>query len=467
MKTQEIISMAHALKAVREGKKLDPVDKKDAMGDYEDRDDKDIDNDGDTDSSDRYLHNRRKKVTKKVAKESMNPLKRYKQMVSEGVNKDGQMTAEVPSDQPAQKLGEPKTIAQQKREHIRRLREARNQMPKNGQMPRDHVDGKQPAESEHDAKPVDQEKMKKVNKEAIRDGATMREFLDAMREAAGQMAREKVPQQPAEVQGSPKNIKQGKETSATKATNKLDQKQAPAELDGVKAIAQNHKSEKEANRDAETKQKSVAEDYQTNQDRYVGEMADLADQISEMVEEMVEQHEEAREASKRITDAYRQGKEPSDEDSKKAGGLLYNAKELVRSLMECRDALEVSQRAPIEESKQTPAVRYAKPSNPESRTPLSIRDAMLMMHERADRAKHYEGATDPQEYDDNWSGKAKEFANKHKVEEPDYADINKVAEMNKTEVGASLARKVNHRHNDQTIGDKTRPGADKYRGRRT
>ena len=35
---------------------------------YEDRDDKDIDNDGDTDDSDRYLHKRRQAVTKAVKK---------------------------------------------------------------------------------------------------------------------------------------------------------------------------------------------------------------------------------------------------------------------------------------------------------------------------------------------------------------------------------------------------------------
>ena len=45
---------------------LDKVDpnKVEPEDDYEDRDDKDIDNDGDTDDSDKYLHKRRKAVTK-------------------------------------------------------------------------------------------------------------------------------------------------------------------------------------------------------------------------------------------------------------------------------------------------------------------------------------------------------------------------------------------------------------------
>jgi len=51
-----------------EKKKLDPVDKKELEKDYDDRTDKDIDNDGDTDKSDEYLHNRRKTIKKAMAK---------------------------------------------------------------------------------------------------------------------------------------------------------------------------------------------------------------------------------------------------------------------------------------------------------------------------------------------------------------------------------------------------------------
>jgi len=45
-------------------KKLDPVNHKELKGDHADRKDKDIDNDGDVDKSDKYLHMRRKKVSK-------------------------------------------------------------------------------------------------------------------------------------------------------------------------------------------------------------------------------------------------------------------------------------------------------------------------------------------------------------------------------------------------------------------
>ena len=51
---------------------LDPVDtdKVEPEDDFEDREDKDIDNDGDTDDSDEYIHNKRKAITKAVKKES-------------------------------------------------------------------------------------------------------------------------------------------------------------------------------------------------------------------------------------------------------------------------------------------------------------------------------------------------------------------------------------------------------------
>lgn len=45
---------------------MDPVDKKELKGKHKDRKDKDIDNDGDVDSSDEYLHKRRKAISKEA-----------------------------------------------------------------------------------------------------------------------------------------------------------------------------------------------------------------------------------------------------------------------------------------------------------------------------------------------------------------------------------------------------------------
>ena len=51
--------------------KLDPVNKKAVKKDFDDRKDKDIDNDGDVDSTDKYLHKRRKAVSKAIANEEL------------------------------------------------------------------------------------------------------------------------------------------------------------------------------------------------------------------------------------------------------------------------------------------------------------------------------------------------------------------------------------------------------------
>jgi hypothetical protein len=48
------------------GKKLDPVNKKAVKKKFDDRQDKDIDNDGDTDASDKFLHKKRKAITKAI-----------------------------------------------------------------------------------------------------------------------------------------------------------------------------------------------------------------------------------------------------------------------------------------------------------------------------------------------------------------------------------------------------------------
>ena len=50
---------------------MDPVDPKAAKKKFKDRKDKDIDNDGDVDDSDEYLHKRRKAIGKAMAKEAV------------------------------------------------------------------------------------------------------------------------------------------------------------------------------------------------------------------------------------------------------------------------------------------------------------------------------------------------------------------------------------------------------------
>ena len=54
------------------GKKLDPVNKKAVKKKFADRQDKDIDNDGDVDSSDKFLHKKRKAISKAIRNTSRN-----------------------------------------------------------------------------------------------------------------------------------------------------------------------------------------------------------------------------------------------------------------------------------------------------------------------------------------------------------------------------------------------------------
>ena len=52
-------------------KKIDPVNPEAAKKKFDDRKDKDIDNDGDVDSSDKFLHKRRKAIGKAMKKEGL------------------------------------------------------------------------------------------------------------------------------------------------------------------------------------------------------------------------------------------------------------------------------------------------------------------------------------------------------------------------------------------------------------
>ena len=62
-------SLEEAIKAAVKNEKLDTVNKTAVKKKFDDRKDKDIDNDGDVDSSDEYLHKRRKAISKAIKSE--------------------------------------------------------------------------------------------------------------------------------------------------------------------------------------------------------------------------------------------------------------------------------------------------------------------------------------------------------------------------------------------------------------
>jgi hypothetical protein len=64
-------SISKAWQEVYEKKTLDPVDHDELKGKHKDREDGDIDNDGDIDSSDKYLHKKRKAISKAIKKEEV------------------------------------------------------------------------------------------------------------------------------------------------------------------------------------------------------------------------------------------------------------------------------------------------------------------------------------------------------------------------------------------------------------
>ena len=59
------------IKKQDEASELDPVNKDAVKKKFKDRKDKDIDNDGDVDSSDKFLHKKRKAISKAMGKEEI------------------------------------------------------------------------------------------------------------------------------------------------------------------------------------------------------------------------------------------------------------------------------------------------------------------------------------------------------------------------------------------------------------
>lgn len=477
MKRENIDAMAAALKQVAE-KKMDPVDKKDAMGKFDNRKDKDIDNDGDTDKSDKYLHKRRKAVTKAVT------------------GGKSQKEVETQVQEEAEELEElsKKTLGSYaKKAH----KDAANKKNNATQAYRDALGSKKTTANDFDN--IDkvyhkgQKRSRYVNKAIDRltkeetqpmtalERYKAKKIEEAANATTGPEAMKTVTGPAKTVQGS-KEVKQGMEKSSTKDTSKLDKKTAPPAQDANKAIASNQKEEDKSQKKAVASQTDdvnkkpamkestdINEDYQLLEQKYVDRLLSTATEIMNTAKILHSNHTAAKAAMKRISAAYAKNKQPSEADRKAANKGLYDCKYVVRSLEDALDSL--IQKLPSDmnegraiQSGNTKSVaayeqvsRFGKPVELETRKPTSVRDALAMMESRD---AHTKGATPPQAYDDNWSKGAKDWADKHPTHEVPEADINKVVEKNKQEVGLSLQRTVNYRHNDNKQGDKKPVGND-------
>ena len=98
MDKKYVDSISKAWQEVYEKKTLDPVDHDELKGKHKDRDDKDIDNDGDVDSSDKFLHKKRKAISKAIKKEEVDESSCGSVNASKKVKKedDQEMTVDEP-----------------------------------------------------------------------------------------------------------------------------------------------------------------------------------------------------------------------------------------------------------------------------------------------------------------------------------------------------------------------------------
>ena len=95
-------SIEEAIKRVVLEKKLDTVNPKAVKKKFDDRKDKDIDNDGDVDSTDKYLHKRRKAISKAISKEEVEIDEEMRVFFVSDKNSEGNVHAKNEKDAIAQ-----------------------------------------------------------------------------------------------------------------------------------------------------------------------------------------------------------------------------------------------------------------------------------------------------------------------------------------------------------------------------
>lgn len=96
-------NISKAWQEVYEKKTLDPVDHDELKGKHKDREDGDIDNDGDTDASDKYLHKKRKAISKAIKKEEVDESSCGSVNASKKIKKEDD--SEMETDEPMAKDG--------------------------------------------------------------------------------------------------------------------------------------------------------------------------------------------------------------------------------------------------------------------------------------------------------------------------------------------------------------------------
>lgn len=83
IKNEEVeVESDESVEEIEEKRKLDPVDSKELKGKHSEREDGDIDNDGDEDESDEYLHKRRKAVKKNMDEEVQTDADKHRELAA-------------------------------------------------------------------------------------------------------------------------------------------------------------------------------------------------------------------------------------------------------------------------------------------------------------------------------------------------------------------------------------------------
>lgn len=451
MRTEDIRNMAKAYAAVLEKAKkeaMDPVNPSELKGKHKDRKDKDIDNDGDVDSTDQYLHKRRKAISKSK--------KETASKSATNVSKDNKTDTDVQTQEDT-KEETIKTVIEG--EMPPALKKALDK--KKGKMnDDDDMDDEDEDEDDDDEK----ENGKKKKKEPVDEAGPK---IDPAKMAA-HMARNDKPKKMTSTQKSLASIRQRAEevdldesaAAAAAAKRKMDQDRRDRDRSPVaKLLSPRERSEAEARarRERQAAKREEVELDEISKDlagRYIKKAnintADAADQNARKssmgqkssIGKVMKRFKGVGTAADKLTG---KAKVPAREELKKGDWVVHGGG-------------KVGQVHNVSGDKASVDVKWNKTGRISSHTHSSLKkmkEEVKLDEASKGTAQHKpdEKTRDTYEKQLKRSKGEKDFVDQHKAETPEAGDEPKVDALNFQKFKSMVSKKDNSRPADQKKGD--------------
>lgn len=439
IKLEELKNMATALNEVRrvDEKKMDKVDKDALKGDFEDRKDKDIDNDGDVDASDQYLHNRRKAVSKAMKKEeaeldeaSIEKLTRDRNTVSGPLadRRKEALRAKIKAARDAEEKKIKKSLG---------IKEAEldENISKMDDRDLDAMINKLKRQRNRTQNPDSKDKIR----------ADIKRYEDEQKRRISNKLEEKR----IVMQGSPEHLKKLIAMLRKAKPGSIDASQikdAIEQMFGADKIPSDLKEKAESEAQAIAARIALKHKREGTKPEPGTASAEMMKMSEKDLEDFTKMKKGAPYKVDESTDLTENAWEEIPMMKRQLHYIKYAADEIMEYMNVTMDPEEWFQNKLAHVHDQMQSLHAYIEG-----------DKRMMAMEATDeeiRAKQTAGATKPEGIADKESEGSKKFMMMHTTQVPDEVNADEIIRMNADEIKASLQRKVSYRWNDQKIGDK-------------